>query len=206
MTKVKICGITNLEDALLSAKFGADALGFNFYKKSPRYILPELAREIIDQIPANIFKVGVFVNEARDRIVEVARITLIDAVQLHGDETPEFARKLKAETGLQVMKAFRVSESFEPNALLEYEVDAVLLDTYSPDSYGGTGAMFNWDIAKVLNCQQLYLAGGLNSYNVAAAVKAVRPFAIDVASGVESTKGKKDARKLETFIMNAKSA
>ena len=136
MTKVKICGITNLEDALLSAKFGAEALGFNFYKRSARYIPPEKAREIIEQLPANVLKVGVFVNENLDKIIEIACVAKLDALQLHGEETPEFARELKARTNLEVIKAFRVSPEFKPEDVLQYEVDAVLLDAYSPKEHG----------------------------------------------------------------------
>ncbi len=111
MTKVKICGITNLEDALLSAKFGADALGFNFYEKSPRYIAPEKAREIIKELPAHVLIVGVFVNESLNKIIEIAATAKLGAIQLHGEETPEFARELKAKTNFEIIKAFRVFKS-----------------------------------------------------------------------------------------------
>ena len=148
MTKVKICGITNLEDALLSAKFGADALGFNFYKQSPRYITPENAREIIEQLPQGILKVGVFVNESLDKIVEIAAIAKLDTLQLHGEETPKFARELKAKTNLEIIKAFRVSPEFKSEDVLQYEVDAILLDAYNPNEHGGTGETFDWVIAK----------------------------------------------------------
>ncbi|MDQ3061329.1 MAG: phosphoribosylanthranilate isomerase, partial [Acidobacteriota bacterium] len=131
MTKVKICGITNLEDALLSAKFGADALGFNFYEKSPRYIAPEKAREIIKELPAHVLTVGVFVNESLNKIIESAATAKLGAIQLHGEETPEFARELKAKSNLEIIKAFRVSPKFKPEDVLQYKIDAVLLDAYS---------------------------------------------------------------------------
>ena len=208
MTKVKICGITNLEDALLSAKFGADALGFNFYAKSLRYIAPEKAREIIEQLPAKVLKVGVFVNESLEKIVEIAAIAKLDALQLHGEETPEYARELKAKTNLEIIKAFRVSPEFKPEDVLEYKVDAILLDAYSPKEHGGTGEIFDWEIAKKVQeiFPKMYLAGGLDQNNVANAFYEVKPFTIDVCSGVESKKGKKDFESLNFFILNLRNA
>ncbi len=202
MTKVKICGITNLEDALLSAKFGADALGFNFYKKSPRYITPENAREIIEQLPQEITKVGVFVNESLEKIVEIAVIAKLDALQLHGEETPEFARELKAKTDLEIIKAFRVSNEFKPEDVLQYEVDAILLDAYNPQEHGGTGETFDWEIAKKVQeiFPKMYLAGGLSQNNIARAISDARPFAVDACSCLENIKGKKDKVKLINFI------
>lgn len=206
MTKVKICGITNLEDALLSAKFGADALGFNFYPKSPRYISPEKAREIVEQLPKRILKVGVFVNESLEEISEIASIANLDAIQLHGEETPEFVREVKAKTNLEIIKAFRVSPEFKPEDVLQYEVDAILLDAYNPKEHGGTGETFDWDIAwKVRDIfPQTYLAGGLSPENVKTAIQNSNPFAVDVCSGVEKVKGKKDLEKVEFFIQLVK--
>ena len=139
MTKVKICGITNLEDALLSIRFGADALGFNFYEQSPRFILPEAARTIIDELPESILKVGVFVNDELEKIAYIAKTANLDAIQLHGEESPAFAMELKLKTGLEIIKAFRISEDFKPEDVLRYDVDAILLDAYSPNEHGGTG-------------------------------------------------------------------
>ncbi len=206
MTKVKICGITNLEDALVSAKFGADALGFNFYEKSPRYIAPKKAREIIEQLPQEILKVGVFVNESQDKIVKIAEIAKLDALQLHGEETPEFARELKQKTNLEIIKAFRVSPDFAPEDVVQYEVDAILLDAYSPKEHGGTGETFDWEIAKNVRkiFPKMYLAGGLSQENVAGAIFRLKPFAVDVCSGIEKSKGKKDKVKLLDFITKAK--
>lgn len=208
MTKVKICGITNLEDALLSAKFGADALGFNFYEKSPRYISPEKAREIIGQLPPEVLKVGVFVNESKEKILETAEIARLDAVQLHGEETPAFVRQLKAKTNLEIIKAFRVSEAFKPEDVLRYEAEAILLDAYSPKEHGGTGETFDWEIAKKVReiFPKMYLAGGLSHDNVRRAIKELKPFAVDVCSGIEEVKGKKDKVKLINFIIQAKRA
>lgn len=206
MTKVKICGITNLEDALLSEKFGADALGFNFYPKSPRYISPETAREIIDQLPENILIVGVFVNEDLEKIIEVAETAKLGAVQLHGEESPEFARQLKAKTNLEIIKAFRVSPEFNPEDVLQYAVDAVLLDAYSRYEHGGTGETFNWEIAKKVQAifPKMYLAGGLSAENVAEAVLNIKPFAVDACSLLEKNKGLKNSQKVRDFIFAIK--
>lgn len=206
MTKVKICGITNLEDAQLSAKFGADALGFNFYEKSPRFITPEKAREIIEKLPENILKVGVFVNENLEKIAETALIARLDALQLHGEETPEFARELKAKTNLEIIKAFRVSPEFKPEDVLQYEVDAILLDAYSPKEHGGTGETFDWEIAKKVkkNFPQMYLAGGISHENILSAIDMVKPFAVDACSSLESEKGIKDSNKVRNFIFAVK--
>ncbi|MDQ2746790.1 MAG: phosphoribosylanthranilate isomerase, partial [Acidobacteriota bacterium] len=206
MTKVKICGITNLEDALLSAKFGADALGFNFYEKSPRYIAPEKAREIIEQLPPEVLKVGVFVNESLEKIVEIASIAKLDALQLHGEETPEFARELKSKTNLEIIKAFRVSPEFKPEDVLQYETDAILLDAYSPKEHGGTGEKIDWwkfkdSFEKIPN---LYLAGGLSSKNVIYPIDLIKPYAVDACSLLEIEKGKKDKVEVINFIRLAK--
>lgn len=206
MTKVKICGITNLEDALLSVKFGADALGFNFYEKSPRYIAPENVREIIEQLPQEVLKVGVFVNEELEKIPEIAEIAKLDALQLHGEETPEFARELKQKTNLEIIKAFRVSPDFAPEDVLKYETDAILLDAYSPNEHGGTGETFDWEIAKKVQeiFPKMYLAGGLNDNNIVRAIDNLKPFAVDSCSGIEIEKGLKDEIKLINFVTKGK--
>lgn len=202
MTKVKICGITNLEDALISVKFGADALGFNFYQKSPRYITAEKALEIVEKLPKNVFKVGVFVNETLENIISIAEIAKLDAIQLHGEETPNFAQELKEKTDLEIIKAFRVSSVFKPEDVLQYQTDAVLLDAYNPKEHGGTGETFDWSIAKEVKkiFPKMYLAGGLSPDNAANAIFEVKPFAVDVCSGIESIKGKKDKDKVEAFL------
>lgn len=206
MTKVKICGITNLEDALLSAKFGADALGFNFYEKSPRYIVPEKAREIIEQLLQEILKVGVFVNEDLDKIIEIASIAKLDALQLHGEETPEFARELKQKTNLEIIKAFRVSPGFKPEDVLPYETDAILLDAYSPKEHGGTGETFDWEIAKKVQeiFPKMYLAGGLSHENIFNAIRFCEPYAVDACSCLEIEKGKKSKIELINYLSIAK--
>ena len=206
MTKVKICGITNLEDALVSAQFGADAIGFNFYQKSPRYITPGSARSILAKLPNGIKTVGVFVNESIDTVIRIAQETKMDAVQLHGDETPDYATQLYEWTGLQVIKAFRVSPKFKPEDVLQYKVDAVLLDAYSRHKHGGTGQTFDWEIAKSVQqiFPKMYLAGGISAENIGEAILVVNPFAVDVCSGVERQRGLKDSSKLESLFVCAK--
>ena len=208
MTKVKICGITNLEDARHSIDCGADALGFNFYNKSPRYISMENAKEIINQLPDNVEKVGVFVNEDMDKIVEIADVAGLDTLQLHGDETPAFVAEIAAKTELPMIKAMRVSSDFIASGVADYDSDAVLLDTFSADQHGGSGKVFNWEIARVVvqSGKKLYLAGGLSPENVADAIKAVRPYAVDACSLLEIEPGHKDHEKVAAFIKAAKEA
>ncbi len=209
MTKVKICGITNLEDALLSTKFGADALGFNFYRKSARYISPEKAREIIEQLPPQILKVGVFVNESLEKILEIIETAKFDAVQLHGEETPEFVRELKGKFSGEIIKAFRVSADFKPEDVSQFQADAVLLDAYSATEHGGTGHYFDWRITNKVkevcsNEVKIYLAGGLSHDVIASAISLRSPYAVDACSKLESEKGKKDKVKVINFIAAVK--
>lgn len=206
MTKVKICGITNLEDALISVKFGADALGFNFFRKSPRYIAPKRAREIIDRLPQEILKVGVFVNESMEKIIETSGIAGLDAIQLHGEETPRFVSDLLKLTDRELIKAFRVFDGFRPEDTLDYDVDGVLLDGFSKSERGGTGEVFDWNIAQLVSTLtgQLYLAGGLSAENVRSAISKVRPYAVDACSSIESAPGKKNPENLRRFIAEAK--
>ena len=206
MTKVKICGITNLEDARHSIACGADALGFNFYDKSPRYISTDMAKRIIEQLPDTIEIVGVFVNEKTDRIVEIADAAKLDMIQLHGDETPEFTSEVAVITGLPVIKAFRVSPDFTVNDLADYETDAILLDAFSADQHGGTGKIFNWNVAREVSKsgRKLYLAGGLSAANITDAVTAVRPYAVDACSLLEREPGRKDHDKVAAFVAAVK--
>jgi phosphoribosylanthranilate isomerase len=208
MVRVKICGITNLEDAMLAAKFGADELGFNFFEMSPRYVDPQKALQIVKKLSDDAILVGVFVNMEEYRIGEFVDLLGLSAVQLHGDEDVDFINELKRCTDAKVIKAFRVGPYFLPNDTADYDVDAVLLDAYRSDRFGGTGEIFDWSSATAVNerVSELYLAGGLTPENVTEAVQAVRPYAVDVASGVESVPGKKDPKKLEMFIKNAKNA
>jgi phosphoribosylanthranilate isomerase len=200
MTRVKVCGITNLEDALAALEAGADMLGFNFYPRSPRYISPADARAIIERLPDSASCVGVFVNEPTPAEVErIAREAGLGAVQLHGDERPEFCRELR---GLTTIKALRVGADYNVESAAGYETDAVLLDAYVAGARGGTGHTFDWALAALTRerVPKLFLAGGLHPDNVAAAVAAVRPYALDVCSGVETSPGRKSFQLMERFI------
>ena len=204
MVKVKICGITNTADAAAAVDLGADALGFVFFRESPRYVPPQEAAAIIKRLPSFIPAVGVFVDETTERIEETASISGIDLVQLHGDEPPE-----RCGLSRRVIKVIRVKslDSLSPLNRFQDRVTAFLLDTYTPDALGGTGRIFNWDIAvEAKQFGRIVLAGGLTQDNVAEAVRHVRPYAVDVSSGVELSKGKKDHTKIGLFIERAKSA
>jgi len=203
--KVKICGLTSLWDALKSAEYGADYLGFVFYPKSPRFILPEKAFDIIRQLPKGVKTVAVVVNVDIDFIKSLLDHGF-DLVQLHGDETPEILEEIPAK---RVIKAFRVKDSLPEEEMKMWKgVYAFLLDTYKKGVYGGTGETFNWDIAKeaVDKGYKIFLSGGLTPENVAQAVRYVKPYAVDVSGGVELVKGKKDLEKVKKFIENAKRA
>ena len=200
MTRVKVCGITNLEDALAALDAGADMLGFNFYARSPRHVTPADARKIIGRLPAGVSRVGVFVNEPAPAEVErVAREAGLDAVQLHGDETPDYCRSLR---DLTTIKALRVGADYDVESAAAYGTDAVLLDAYVAGARGGTGHTFDWTLATLTRGRvpRLFLAGGLNPDNVAEAVAAVRPYAVDVCSGVETSPGRKSPRLMRRFI------
>ena len=208
MTKVKICGITNLEDALLASDLGADELGFNFYEKSKRYISPDEARILLDGLNRPIRKIGVFVNALLEDIFFACDLGKLDAIQLHGDETPEFISEVRRSTDTMIIKAIRVRSGSDIADMERFGADAILLDTYILGERGGTGETFDWNNAKGTRgkVSHIYLAGGLTPGNVIAAIRMVRPSAVDVASGVESEPGKKDPEKLKAFIENAKTA
>ncbi len=202
--KVKICGITNAADALAATEAGADLLGFVFWKSSPRCITPEAAADIIRQVPPFVVKVGVFVNAPEELVFGAINQCGLNLLQFHGDEPPEYCVKF----GLMSMKAFRIRDAASLNDLPKYTTDAWLLDTWSPETRGGTGEIFNWDLA--IEAQRLgkpiFLAGGLTPANVADAVRRVHPFGVDVSSGVEISPGKKDHQKVRDFIAAARSA
>jgi len=201
MVKVKICGITSLEDARMAVDAGADALGFVFYDKSPRNINPLEAAQIIAKLPPFIQTVGLFVNEEIEKINWTADYCGLDLVQLHGDETPEEC----LEVNRRVIKAFRMQSIVSIEPLKKYQVSGYLLDAWSPDAYGGTGKTFNWEMAAAASQYgRIILAGGLCPENVAEAIREVRPYAVDVSSGVESEPGKKDRNKVQEFIKFAK--
>lgn len=200
MVYVKVCGITNLDDALASVDAGAHALGFNFYRASPRYIEPADAAQIIQQLPNSVLTVGVFVNEPGSESIErLAGEAGVQAVQLHGDESSLFCHQLR---DLFVIKALRVNDDFEPEQVGQFQTDAILLDGYSGRAYGGTGQSFNWAVAARTRplVKKLFLAGGLNATNVGQAIETVKPYAVDVCSALETVPGRKDLAKLAAFM------
>jgi len=202
--RVKICGITTLDDAKAAVDFGADALGFVFFKGSPRYVTAKQAFSIIRKLPCFVTTVGVFVDEKPQDIERIASQACLDIIQLHGDEQPEACRMAR-----RMIKAIRVKsiDSLEPLKYFRDRVSAFLLDAYAPDALGGTGLKFNWDIAaEAKQFGQIILAGGLTPENVQQAVRHVKPYGIDVSSGVERNKGRKDHQKVKLFIERAKTA
>lgn len=202
--RVKICGVTRLEDALLAVRLGADALGFNFWPGSKRFLAPAAAREIVRRLPPLVTAVGVFVNATQDELLRAVAASGVQVAQLHGDEPPALCGALP----LPVVKALRVRDAASLDALAAYDglVGAILLDSPSP-GYGGSGAAFDWSLAAAAAAARtVILAGGLGPANVAEAVRAVRPFAVDVASGVESAPGLKDGELMRRFIEAAKEA
>ncbi len=198
MTEIKICGITNLDDALAVCEAGADAMGFIFYPKSPRCVSPRRAREIISALPRGIAKVGVFVNDDPERIEEIAGICGLDFIQLHGDETPDYCRRFPAST---VIKAFSPRIAADLKRAADYPVRAILVDAFAPGLYGGTGKTSNWELARAIGERcPLILSGGLNSANIEEAIATVSPDAVDINSGVESAPGRKDHYKINEII------
>jgi len=194
--RIKICGVTRAEDALAAVRLGADALGFNFWPGSKRHVTPAAARAIIARLPPFVTSVGVFVNQTEGEMRAIAAESGIQVFQLHGDEPPELCARLP----LPVVKAIPVDQIRTLSRLLSYEVSAFLLDTPSR-GYGGSGEPFDWSLAEgVSEVAPVILAGGLTPENVAAAVRAVRPYAVDVASGVESSPGVKDMARMSRFI------
>lgn len=195
--RVKVCGTTRLKDALLAVECGADAIGFIFYKKSPRYVSAKTAKEICSKLPPFVHRVGVFVNETADNINRIADRCGLDAVQLHGDESPAFCKKIKH----RVIKVVRVKDAASLKEMSRYAVDGFLLDTWKEDQWGGTGKVFDWELAaRAKKYGPVIIAGGLNPRNVKAAIKKVQPYGVDVSSGVEQSPGKKDPRKVKAFI------
>lgn len=208
--KIKICGITNVEDARHAIDAGADQLGLNFYPESPRYVSPDTAREIVRALPKGTQTVGIFVNEPINDLLKTASRVGIKSIQLHGDEDFSYVFDLRKKTKLDIIKAFRVSPDFDVVDALDWNVTFPLFDSYSPNERGGTGKAINWkEIATDIYLwfpRAAYLAGGLTPENVAEAVRTVKPYMVDVASGVESSPGKKDPEKVVAFIKAAKEA
>jgi len=205
MVRVKICGITNLKDALAAADAGADALGFVFYKNSPRYVTPIKAKNIIKQLPGEIIKVGVFVDAAERTIRRIAKLCRLDMLQFHGSESPEFCHRF-SEYG--VIKAFRVKDRVELKNILGYKTFAYLFDTFVKSRPGGTGKKFDWDLIKhtVVDLKRtIFLSGGLTDKDVKEAMRSVHPDWLDVSSSVEIRPGRKDCAKVRQFMESVKS-
>ena len=200
--RVKVCGITRIEDAMSAIKYGADAIGFVFWSKSPRYISPEQARQIVEEIPAFISIVGVYVDPALEWVEETTQVANLSLHQFHGDESPEFCEQFSKP----YIKAIRVREGLD---LLQYaqqyqNAKGLLLDAYTANMPGGTGHVFNWNLIPQNLQLPLILSGGLHAGNIVQAIKQTQPWAVDVSSGVEATKGIKDKKKIIAFMQGVK--
>jgi len=193
---VKICGITNREDALAAVEGGAAALGFNFYPRSPRHLTPEKVRRILEAVPAGTWKVGIFVNEPPEAVAAFAAFLGLDVVQLYGESA--------IPAGLRAWKAVPVGPGFQLSQLAAYAAEAFLLDAPSEDNYGGTGQTFDWSVARGAS-QKVIIAGGLDEENVAEAIRQARPWGVDACSRLESSPGRKDHGKLARFLKAARS-
>ncbi len=199
MVKVKICGITNLKDALKIAKLDPEALGFIFYKKSPRYIDIKEVKKIIQNIPPSIKRIGVFVNEKEHNIKLLAKYLSLDILQFHGNESEEFCKRFK---NYKVIKSIRVKDKDSLKDIGDYPVWGLLFDSFKKNLFGGTAKTFNWKLIKDINTgkKQIFLSGGLNTRNVITAIKLIRPDWVDVSSSVEVRAGRKDIKKVKKFI------
>ena len=198
MVQIKICGITNIDDAMAAASAGADALGFVFHPASPRYVTPDRARYIIESLPQAVCTVGVFVNLSAAEVLQIAELCGLDFIQLHGGETQDYCRRLPRERLIKAL-SFRSEEEFA--VMAGYPVRAFLIDAHDPVRHGGTGRTCDWNLAgKAAARHPLILAGGLNGENIIAALTAVHPLAVDISSGVETAPGKKDHEKIRSVI------
>ncbi len=203
MIKVKICGITNFEDAQTAVLAGCDMLGFVFYEKSPRYIRPDRAGDIISSLPGEVEKVALFVNEQKKTIIDILnQIKEIDILQFHGDETPDYCNAFNK----RIIKAIRVKNKDSVKQMASYNVNFFLLDAFKKDVYGGTGENFEWKLAKNAKAYNvpIILSGGLNPENVKEAIELVEPYAVDVSSGVEISPGRKDPELIKKFIQEVR--
>jgi phosphoribosylanthranilate isomerase len=198
MTRIKMCGMTNISDARSAVEYGVDALGFIFYPKSRRYVSPEKAKEMIRKLPCDVIRVGVFVNQEIREVKEIARFCDFNVIQLHGDESPHYCSQF---SGFSLIKAISPRTEAEILRLRDYPVGAVLVDAYEQGRYGGTGRISDWRLAiKVKERHPLILSGGLNTGNIREAIAAVRPQAVDINSGVEISPGKKDPDKIREIV------
>ncbi len=209
MAKIKICGITNAGDARAASELGVDFLGFNFYPQSPRFITPGKAKEIIVTLSPEVLRVGVFVNEEISTLKRTFKDCSLNLLQLHGDESVVFCEELKDKVpDCKIIKVFRIDNEQDMSSIPEFSriADYYLLDTYSVDKFGGTGRTFSWNLARQIKKmgKPIFLSGGLSPGNVEEAIKAVEPFCVDVASGVESYSGKKNLEKMKLFVEKVK--
>jgi phosphoribosylanthranilate isomerase len=206
MVRVKICGITSLKDARQALESGASFIGFNFYRRSPRYITPSAARQILQRLPAKVKSVGVFVNESEDKVLTIAHHVGLHYLQLHGEESPGTLARLKRT--LPVIKAIRVRDSFSTGQLNRYKhATAFLLDGFDRRRHGGSGKTFQWDIARrAKRAGRIFLAGGLTPDNIGAAIRSAKPYAVDVCSGVEAKPGKKNPVLVKEFMRAVREA
>lgn len=199
MTKVKICGITNPDDAFMSAACGADFLGFVFYKGSQRFITPQIAKKIIETLPPSVLKVGVFVNEEASCVREIAKVCSLDFLQFHGDESQAYINAFKA---FRIIKAFRVKDSSFLTELESFDPELFLFDTFKKEAFGGTGQTFDWHLLESLKelKKHFIVSGGLTPENVTGLIERIQPFGVDVSSGVEKSPGKKNCELVKKFI------
>ncbi len=203
MTRVKICGITTIDDAQVAVEAGADMIGLIFYAPSPRYVTPEQAHTIVAHLPPDFPAVGVFVNESLDTVTRIAQMSGVHMVQLHGTESPEMCQQLP----WRVIKTFRFTAQVQPEMMRQYTVAAWLIEGFHSGVYGGGGAQADWQrVASLHHDGRIILAGGLTPENVREAIRIVHPYAVDVCSGVEATPGTKDWDKIGAFVGNAKNA
>ncbi|MDP3791042.1 MAG: phosphoribosylanthranilate isomerase [Candidatus Omnitrophota bacterium] len=203
MTKIKICGITNKKDAVEAAELGADMLGFVCYKKSKRYVEPKTIMDIANELPDRIAKVGVFVDEEAGKVSEIAQNCLLDTLQFHGDESPEYCARFKG--AYKIIKAFKIKDKDSLKGINDYDVDFYMLDTHSDKLKGGTGKSFDWKIIENFEfLRPVILSGGLNPSNVGQAIDKVFPYGVDVSSGIEESPGKKDLKLMKEFVENVR--
>lgn len=213
-TRIKICGLTRVEDVRAVVAAGADAIGFVFYPNSPRYVTPAQAAELIAAVPPFVTCTGLFVNASAEEVAAIVRVAPVSLIQLHGDETVAESAAIAAASGRQFLRVFRVKPDTQPADLLEYEqqcraasplFSSLLLDTFV-DAYGGAGKVFDWSLIPKELAPRVVLSGGLSVHNATDAVVAVRPYAVDISSGVEASKGIKDARKIADFVAALRAA
>jgi phosphoribosylanthranilate isomerase len=203
MTRIKICGITNKVDAIEASTLGVDMLGFVFYAKSKRYVEPRTVSDISNELPFGIAKAGVFVNESKEKVLQIAEDASLDILQFHGDETPGYCSGFRDK--YKIIKAFRLKDKKDLKIVNDYDVDFYLFDTYKTGTAGGTGETFDWKILKDFEIlKPVFLSGGLSPANVVQAIRELAPYGVDVSTGVEERPGKKDLKLMKKFVENVR--